>query len=79
MSPKHAPIAATAATRIGEYKFPPAIIVKNAGAETKKVALETKFMISKPSNPNDEACLKKSLYSKKTTDNKIEEINMAIA
>jgi hypothetical protein len=79
MSPRHAPIAATAATRMGEYKFPPAIIVRKAGAETKKVALETKFIINKPNNPNDDACLKKSLYSKKTTDNKIEEINIAMA
>lgn len=75
MSPKHAPTAATIATRMGEYKFPPAITVKNAGAETKKVALETKFTINKPNNPKDEACLKKSLYSKKTSDNEIDKRN----
>ena len=58
ISPKHAPAAAIAATRIGKYKFPPVIIVKNAGAETKKVALDMKFAINIPNNPRDEASLK---------------------
>ncbi len=58
ISPKQAPREATPATRIGEYKLPPVIIVKNAGAETKKVALDTKFTINNPSNPKDGASLK---------------------
>lgn len=58
ISPKQAPTDATTATRTGEYRLPPVIIVKNAGAETKKVALETKFTINIPSNPRDEASLK---------------------
>jgi hypothetical protein len=79
MSPRQAPIAATNATKIGEYKFPPAIIVKNAGPETKKPALETKLTMNKPNRPKDEASLKKSLYTKKTPDNKIDEINIVMA
>ena len=58
ISPKQAPSVATPATRIGEYKFPPVIIVKNAGADTKKVALDTKFTTNNPNNPRDEASLK---------------------
>lgn len=41
--------------------LPPVIIVKNAGPEIKKPALDIKFIINKPNNPRDEACLKKSL------------------
>lgn len=58
ISPKHAPVAAIAATKIGEYKLPPEIIVKNAGAETKKVALDIKFTTNIPNNPSDVASLK---------------------
>lgn len=75
MSPKQAPSAATIATRIGEYRFPPAIIVKNAGAETKKVALDIKFTKNNPSNPRDEASLKKSLNKKNATDRRIDKRN----
>lgn len=60
MSPKQAPKAAINATKMGEYIFPPAIIVRNAGPETKNPALETRFIINKPNNPKDRAFLKKS-------------------
>jgi hypothetical protein len=60
-SPADAPKEAIKATKRGGYKDPPAITVKNAGPETKKVALEKKLIINIPRSPKPLDCAKKSL------------------
>jgi hypothetical protein len=58
ISPKAAPKDAIRATRRGGYIDPPAITVKNAGPETKKVALEARLIKNIPINPREIASLK---------------------
>jgi len=75
-SPAVAPKDETKATRIGGYRFPPATTVRNAGADTKKDALETKFTRNNPISPKDFDTAKKSLKIKKATDKTIDKTNM---
>lgn len=75
ISPNEAPNEATSATKSGEYMEPPAITVKNAGPETKNVALETKLIKKMPKSPKLTASLNKSLKIKSPKDSKTENVS----
>ena len=75
-SPVVAPKEDTRATKTGEYRFPPATTVRNAGADTKKDALDTKLTINNPINPKDADSLKKSLKTKKAIDKTMDKTNI---
>lgn len=79
VSPTVAPKDETKATKIGGYKLPPATTVRNAGADTKKDALDTKLTINNPINPKDVDCLKKSLKTKKAIDKTMDKTNIVPA
>lgn len=58
--------------------LPPAITVRKAGPEIKKVALEKKFIIKIPKSPNDKVSLKVSLNTKAAIEIAVEKTKRKI-